>query len=479
MIDPTDDPSALGRRTFFRAIAAAGALPIPFDVADGPAGRTLVPPAEISPELRRGPYLQAQGPTRIVVRWRTDESPAADQVRLLYGDRPEALDRSVPARIADTPFEDGRDWIATVEGLEPGRTYYYAIEVARAVLAGGDPAHTFRTAPAPGSAGPVRFLALGDAGTNRVLTGNPGKALAARNGFRRYRERQGLGPVDGILLLGDNAYSHGTDSQYQTALFSLYRDELRGTPLWPCLGNHELTDDYFSIFTVPERGESGGVPSGCLNYYAFDFANVHVVVLDLWRAHWHEPDAPQRRWLEADLAATRQDWVVVINHFPPYCAGKYESDTNGFLVEVRTRILPVLEAHGVDLLLTGHDHTYQRSYLLDGHHGPRASFDPARHVKAEGDGTVEPLVKRHGPHSGLIAVVSGTAGAEQPADPSNPPGQRLDHPAMVPLARGDQAGRGARRLGSFLLEVDGLMLTGTQVDDEGEVVDRFRLRKVR
>jgi len=93
------------------------------------------------------------------------------------------------------------------------------------------------------------------------------------------------------------------------------------------------------------------------------------------------------------------------------------------------------------------------------------------------DGRSAPLVKGHGPHSGFVLVVTGTAGAEQTADPSNPHGTRLAHPAMVKLPRGDQDGRGARRLGTFLLEVNGLTLTGTQVDDHGECVDSFQLNK--
>ena len=73
--------------------------------------------------------------------------------------------------------------------------------------------------------------------------------------------------------------------------------------------------------------------------------------------------------------------------------------------------------------------------------------------------------------------MTGTAGAEQPAAVPGSHGTQLAHPAMVELPHGDQAGRGVRRLGSFLLEVDGPTLTGTQVNHRGEEVDRFSIRK--
>lgn len=469
------------RRELLRAIAATavpGLTPLVQDAAAAQQaasrpGTSVTAPAGAAPELRRGPYLQVVGPDRVSVRFRTRGTTADCVVR--YGRSLEALDQCVAAHRVEPGFPDTDDWEAVITGLEPSQQYYYAVEVSKAVLAGCDEAHTFRTAPPIGSHTRSRFWILGDCGTNRVDTGNPGKAVSARNGFRHYN--QGRGPLDGVILLGDNAYSHGTDSQYQTGFFLVYGEEIRHTPLWPCIGNHELTDDYFGIFSVPTRGELGGIPSRCTNYYSFDHANAHFVVLDLWKAEWRDPSDPQRRWLEADLAATKQDWLIVINHFPPYCDGKYESDHNGFLVEVREKILPVLEAHGVDLLLTGHDHSYQRSYLLDGHHGTRETFDPNQHIKSPSDGRTTPIVKGRGPHSGIITVVTGAAGAEQPADPMNHQTLQLSHPAMVRLPGGDQAGHGVRRPGTFLLEIEGLTLVGTQIDHHAQVVDRFVVTK--
>ncbi len=419
----------------------------------------------------RGPYLQLQKPRDISIRWRTDESVLA--CTLAIGDAPDEISRSVSARELPTRSWGVRDWIATVDKLEPDQRYFYTVTSSGLTLYGGDDGHHFTTAPEGGTARPFRFWVLGDGGTNRRGSIDPG-AVRARDGFRRYSGDR----VDGVLLLGDNAYTGGTDRQYQTAFFEVYAAVLARVPVWPCLGNHEIADAYFEIFSVPTAGEIGGVPSASPNYYSFDFANTHFVVLDMTRAEWRHPDAPQLRWLEADLAACDRDWVVVANHFPPYCDGKYDSDRIEVHVDVRQIVLPILERHGVDLLLTGHDHTYQRSFLLDGHYGSRDTFDPQKHLKDRGDCRHEPCRKRGGPHGGLITVVTGTAGSFARAEDSRVRGGTLNHPAMVPQPDGEQSGRGYRRLGTFVLDIDGLTLEGRQIDEEGRVLDHFTLKKV-
>ena len=79
------------------------------------------------------------------------------------------------------------------------------------------------------------------------------------------------------------------------------------------------------------------------------------------------------QWLCADLAATDQDFIIAFWHHPPYTKGSHDSDnaidSNGIMQEMRERFLPVLDAYGVDLVLTGHSHSYERSLLLHDHYG--------------------------------------------------------------------------------------------------------------
>ena len=71
-------------------------------------------------------------------------------------------------------------------------------------------------------------------------------------------------------------------------------------------------------------------------------------------------------WLKADLEQTTADWLVAYFHHPPYTKGSHDSDREKQLVEMRTYVMPILESGGVDLVLTGHSHIYERSMLMDG-----------------------------------------------------------------------------------------------------------------
>ena len=420
--------------------------------------------------ILRGPYLQMQGPDRVQVRWRTDPSVREGTVR--YGTGVDERGQSVQARrLAGSTV----NWGASLEGLHPNSKYYYSVHVKERILVGGDKWHFFYTAPPPGARQPIRFWVLGDAGINGYGRHHRlfGLQDRAADGFREYNDAR---RIDGILLLGDNAYPSGTDQQYQLGIFEPYRKELHSVPIWPCIGNHDTDHCYFQIFSMPIRGQIGGVASGSSEYYSFDYANVHFVVLSTWRTKFGSAGDPQIKWLRKDLESNRQDWTVVAFHHPPYCDGKYRSEDVGWAGSVRRSIVPVMEKHGVDLVLCGHDHTYQRSYLIDGHYGPSAGFNPTVHLKDQGNGSERPFRKTHGPHQGTVYVVSGTAGAPVPLKNVI---RRFAHPAMIELAGGQGAGRGIGRLGTFLLEIDGLTLSGTQISEGGKSLDHFTIEKTR
>jgi 3',5'-cyclic AMP phosphodiesterase CpdA len=175
------------------------------------------------------------------------------------------------------------------------------------------------------------------------------------------------------------------------------------------------------------------------------------------------------QWLKADLAATTRDWIVAFFHHPTYTKGTHDSDREGRLVDMRQNFLPILEAGGVDLILTGHSHVYERSYFVDGHYGQSASFDPAVHVKQPGNGRaggdgVYRKPRGRAPNAGEISVVTGSAGSA--GSKSKPP--TLDHRAMwISL----------NEPGSVVLDIDGLRLDLTFINEKGEKRDWFTIEK--
>ncbi|HEX5053092.1 MAG TPA: fibronectin type III domain-containing protein, partial [Planctomycetota bacterium] len=217
----------------------------------------------------RGPYLQDGTPHGAVVRWRTNQ-PTGTQLWL----------GSSPASMQSAYFDAGpsSEHAARVSGLQPETTYHYAIGDANGMFATVPPA-TLTTLPPPGAVRPVRAWILGDAGTA------DGSQLAVRNAYAIYSATH---RADAMLLLGDNAYTSGTDAEYQAAVFDVYGDWLRDTFCWSTLGNHDAMSAssatqhgvYYDVFDLPANGEAGGLPSGTEAYYSFDRGHVHFVCLD-------------------------------------------------------------------------------------------------------------------------------------------------------------------------------------------------------
>jgi hypothetical protein len=290
----------------------------------------------------------------------------------------------------------------------------------------------------------------------------------------QYYKFTGSRGTDLVLLLGDNAYPDGTDADYQKAIFEMYPETLRTVPFWSTLGNHDghsansITQSgvYYDIFTLPTRGQAGGVPSGTEAYYSFDYANTHFICLDSNDTD-RSPDGAMAQWLKADLAATKRDWIIAFFHHPTYTKGTHDSDKEARSIEMRQAFLPILEAGGVDLVLTGHSHVYERSFLIDGHYGAAATFDAAANVKQKGNGRVDGDGAYHKPraraaHLGEVSVVAGSAGHTS-AKPVP-----LNHPAMfVSLAEA----------GSAVVDVDGLKLNLTFINEQGQKRDWFTIVK--
>ena len=406
--------------------------------------------------LTRGPYLQNVTPTGIVVRWRTDE-PVDSRVR--YGTALGSLDG-----ITDDPAPT-TEHVVPLSGLLPGTRYYYSVGTTTQALAGGDASHFFMTSPGSAASGPIRIWVLGCSGTANEDARNVRDAYASHDG----------GVYTNLwLMLGDNAYDAGTDSEHQAAVFDTYPEMLRKSPLFTAVGNHDSyscnsstqTGPYYDIFTLPTQGEGGGIPTGTEAYYSFDYGNVHFICLDSADLGL-SPTGDMLTWARQDALSTTQDWTIAYWHHPPYSRGPHNSDAELEMIQIRENLIPFLEDAGVDLVLSAHSHSYERSYLVDGHYGFSGTFTEAM-KKDAGDGRLDsqgayrkPSIGP-APRGGTVYVVAGSAGQAYAGYGT------FDHPAMF---------RSLVVLGSLVLDVNGQQLDARFLDSTGTVQDYFTIFK--
>ncbi len=288
------------------------------------------------------------------------------------GSKPGALGPRTASATAVIPPSNPnvRDHIVTITtSLTPGTKYFYAVGTGTdAQQGGGTVEHFFVTAPTVGTVTPFRVWIFGDSGKG------PGDGDQERVRDAMLTETLTNPPAPDIILhAGDIAYENGTDREFTANHFAMYQNILRHTPSWPTLGNHEAVNapsagvgPYYEAHVLPIGS------SGTEAYYSFDYSNVHFIVLDSMTSSRETGDA-MLTWLVSDLAATSQDWVIALFHHPPYSKGNHDSDnaldSGGRLRDMRENALPILEAGGVNLILAGHSHGYERSYAIRGAYG--------------------------------------------------------------------------------------------------------------
>lgn len=446
------------------------------------------------PIISRGPYLQNATVNSITIVWRTAWTNIDPVVR--YGKSPGQLDGESSARgvIVRAMLETNKNlafpqltalrtrrnlrlpklhsaptgtfqYEVTLTKLEPGTRYYYAVYDGDRRLTPPDASYHFTTHPPIGTAKPVRFWATGDTGTAR-------KAQWLVYDAMRHVTAAEQQPIDFFLHVGDMAYYEGKDSQFQTRFFDVYGETLRNVVCWPTFANHEGASSksttgvgpYFDAYVVPTRGEAGGAPSRREGFYSFDYGRVHVVSLDS-----HELRAKGTNemiaWLKADLALAKKtaDWLIAFFHHPPYTKGSHDGDKEADMVQMRRMFMPLLEQGGVDVVLCGHSHIYERTMLLDGAYGTNIVADGF--VLDDGDGNPNgdgPYLKSAGlhPHEGTVQVVTGHGGAT------------LGRKATLPVVASTYFAHG-----STLIDIDGDTLVGTMINVGGDKIDQFSIVK--
>ncbi len=213
---------------------------------------------------------------------------------------------------------------------------------------------------AAGASGPtVTVAAAGDIAcdpSNGNFNGGAGTGSACQQGATA-EAVAALAP-DAVLVLGDNQYEQGTRAQYDVSYAPSWGAFMANT--YPVPGNHEYYTSgaagYYDYF-----GNRAGDPTK--GYYSFDLGAWHVVALNSNCAKVGGCDAgsPQEQWLRADLAAHPARCTLAYWHHPRYSSGNHGDDA------AMTDIWQALADAGADVVLSGHDHDYERFAPQDAH----------------------------------------------------------------------------------------------------------------
>ncbi len=275
--------------------------------------------------LTIGPFLQQVGRTSALVVWETDiAAPSA----VSYGPT-SSLAHS--AQDANAVLHH----VVKLDGLQPATVQYYRVDSAQQPSAVGQ----FTTEP--DRAAPIRIGLLGDTRSNNSDHASVIAAMLED------------GPYNFVLDTGD-LVADGSQTGLWTTFFSIEKDMLRNAPLYPVLGNHEGTGPNFTkLFELPE---DSAAPE---RYYSFRYGPVLVIGMDEYTSTYNASSA-QYGWIQQTLAAAAQD-SSIRHKIVELHAGPYDSGSHGSNMTVRNDLVPLFDQYAVDLVVSGHDHDYERS----------------------------------------------------------------------------------------------------------------------
>jgi hypothetical protein len=370
--------------------AGAGAVAVPLLGAGTAAAATpsSAPAFHVTPDTAGAPPVQglhltfgADPRTQMVVSWLTD-GPVKNP-RVHYGTLQHGFGSGADARTRT--YVDGTSGRtvyvhhAALNRLHPGTDYLYLVAHDGTTPDSG----SFRTAPS--GRAPLTFTSFGDQSAPQVTWAADGTVGLDANSTPATKDIvSGIEQVAPLfhLLNGDLCYANLDVDRVRTwnNFFTNNTRSARFRPWMPAAGNHEIEkangpiglgayQAYFALPSTETDPELAGL------WYAFTAGSVRVIVLqnddnclqdggDVYISGYS--GGRQLAFLEKELRAARSsreiDWVVVAMHQVMISS----SDANGADLGLRQKYGPLFDKYGVDLVLCGHEHNYERSLAVRG-----------------------------------------------------------------------------------------------------------------
>lgn len=342
------------------------------------------------------PYLQYATPTSIIIKW---ETKIEVQGSVIYSED-DSFDNTVteasPVKIHEIKLKN----------LKPATKYYYKVSFENTILEKA----SFTTAPVPGTSN-WRMVAYGD---NRTFPETHRRIVS-----------QILKLDPSMVIHSGDLVSNGNNyEEWKLEYFDPMKGLSENITVFPSLGNHERNSPhYYEYMSLPdENGES---------FYSFDYGNAHFIALNSNALEApFDLNSAQTQWLIKDLKKHADaEWKIAFFHHPLFRC----QPTRGIEPQ-RWVWQEIFDEYGVDLVVNGHDHYYQRTYAIGNYQGK--------------------------PSRGIYHIISGGGGAN-------------NYPIMPKVHAASR--RSIHHI--TVMDFQGDRIIGRAIDDEGNVFDAFVIDK--
>jgi DNA repair exonuclease SbcCD nuclease subunit len=202
------------------------------------------------------------------------------------------------------------------------------------LLALAVPALVAQNLTLPMKNGSIKFAVIGDTGTGDKHQLAVAKQLTAtRAKF----------PFEFVIMVGDNLYGGNSPKDYDRKFAIPYKPLLDGgVKFYAALGNHDdPSERFYKPFNMNGERYHTFKPADGVRFFALDSTYM---------------DEKQLKWFEEQLMASGSEWKIAFFHHPPYSSG----ETHGSDETLRTQLEPIFVKYGVNVVLTGHEHFYER-----------------------------------------------------------------------------------------------------------------------
>jgi predicted phosphodiesterase len=283
----------------------------------------------VAQRLLTGPYILLTGPDSALIGFSVSNVATAT----VWWESEDGAGGEAIARRSGNLFS------AKLEKLPRGPQIKYKVRLAKDkdFVAEGK----FRVGRGPTDRN-TRFAAFGDTRTNHRIHREVAMAVARED-------------IDFLLHTGDMVERGGKPEQWIT-FFQIERELLAKTPIIPAIGNHDVSGrGYFERYFFLDQWAGGN------RYFVTDWANVRLIAVDLGIEC--DERCSQYRFVERALEEGAEDGkiLVLFLHYPPYSSGAHGSHLG-----VQPIVSDLARRYGIEVVVTGHDHNYERTKPING-----------------------------------------------------------------------------------------------------------------